>query len=85
MEAINNLISDTGLVFLWKRYTYNVPKNGGGKQLKSVQQQTKDRSYEGQPHWEAGEVKVRDGKVQYNNYNRPKLENSKSKVNYNGK
>ena len=68
-----------------REYTYEVPKNGGGKQLKSVQQQTKDRSHEGQPHWEAGEVKVRDGKVQYNNYNRPRLENSKSKVNYNGK
>ena len=68
-----------------REYTYEVPKNGGGKQLKSVQQQTKDRSHEGQPHWEAGEVKVRDGKVQYNNYNRPKSENSKSKVNYNGK
>ena len=65
-----------------REYTYDIPKPGGGTQTKSVQQQTKDRSHQEQPHWEAGNVKIRDGQVQHNRYNRPKLENNKSKVNY---
>ena len=63
-------------------YTYTINKKGGGTQIKSVQQQTKDRSHINKPHWEAGTVKKRDGKTQYNRYNRPKLENDKSKVYY---
>jgi hypothetical protein len=42
-----------------------------------------DSSHPGQNHWEAGKVKTdRDGNTRMNNYNRPKLENGKSKVNY---
>ena len=37
-----------------REYTYEVPKKGGGTELKSVQQQTLDRSHKEQPHWEAG-------------------------------
>jgi hypothetical protein len=67
-----------------RSYEYQVPTKGGGTQIKSVQQQTLDRSHQGQPHWEAGPVKVDEdtGKIQYNRYNRPKLRNDKSKVNY---
>ena len=68
-----------------REYQYEVAKEGGGKQTKSVQQQTKDRSHEDQPHWEAGSVKTdpRSGEVQTNQYDRPKLKNDKSKTNYN--
>jgi hypothetical protein len=66
-----------------REYTYEVPGKGGGTQTKSVQQQTLDRSHQGQPHWEAGQVKTDNGKVRMNNYGRPKLDNNKSKVNYN--
>ncbi len=67
-----------------REYQYEVPKNGGGKQTKSVQQQTMDRSHPNEKHWEAGRVKTDDlsGKVRYNNYGRPQLSNDKSKVNY---
>ncbi len=66
-----------------REYTYEVPKNGGGKQTKSVQQQTLDSSHPGQNHWEAGKVrKDADGNVKMNNYGRPRLDNEKSKVNY---
>ena len=66
-----------------REYTYEVPKEGGGKQTKSVQEQTKDRSHQGQPHWEAGNTKAdRDGNPRMNDYGRPKLDNNKSKVNY---
>ena len=65
-----------------REYSYDVPKKGGGNQTKSVQQQTKDRSHKGQPHWEAGKVKTDNGKVRTNDYGRPKLQNEKSKVNY---
>ncbi|WP_260379194.1 RHS repeat domain-containing protein [Weeksella virosa] len=65
-----------------REYSYDVPKKGGGTQTKSVQQQTKDRSHQGQPHWEAGKVKTDNGRTRMNNYNRPKLDNNKSKVNY---
>ncbi|MDI7226923.1 RHS repeat-associated core domain-containing protein, partial [Leptospira santarosai] len=63
---------------------YEVPKNGGGKQTKSVQQQTMDRSHPNEKHWEAGKVKTDGpgGEVRYNNYGRPKLDSDKSKVNY---
>jgi len=66
-----------------REYTYEVPKEGGGSQTKSVQQQTKDRSHVGESHWEAGSVKVDDyGNVRFNSYDRPKLNNDKSKVDY---
>jgi len=64
-------------------------KNQSGREYnygnKSVQQQTMDRSHQEKPHWEAGRIKQRDGKVQTNNYGRPKLENvpKKSKSYYN--
>src|SRR4051812_28491639 len=46
--------------------------------------QTMDRSHPGQPHWEAGGVKVDPliGATRQNNYGRPALKNGKSKVNY---
>lgn len=45
--------------------------------------QTLGRRDEGQPHWEAGDVKLdRHGGVRMNSYNRPSLENGKAKVNY---
>ncbi|EMN82227.1 RHS repeat-associated core domain protein [Leptospira interrogans serovar Grippotyphosa str. UI 12764] len=67
-----------------REYQYEVPKNGGGKQTKSVQQQTMDRSHPNEKHWEAGKVKVHEktGEIRYNNYGRPKLDSDKSKVNY---
>ncbi|UOG36276.1 hypothetical protein MAL01_19415 (plasmid) [Leptospira noguchii] len=67
-----------------REYQYEVPKNGGGKQTKSVQQQTMDRSHPNEKHWEAGKVKTDGpgGEVRYNNYGRPKLDSEKSKVNY---
>lgn len=66
-----------------REYSYEVPTEGGGKQIKSVQQQTLDRSHTNQPHWEAGSIKVDPwGGPQMNNYGRPKLKGDKSKVNY---
>ena len=65
-----------------REYTYEVPKQGGGTQQKSVQQQTLDRSHKGQPHWEAGTVKSDNGTIFMNRYGRPKLTNNKSKVDY---
>jgi hypothetical protein len=72
--------NDSGL-----EYQYEVPKPGGGTEIKSVQQQTLDSSHPGQGHWEAGEVKtdLRTGSVRLNKYGRPKLKNGKSKANYN--
>ncbi|OMP74935.1 hypothetical protein BW716_32825 [[Flexibacter] sp. ATCC 35208] len=67
-----------------REYTYETTGPGGKKEQKSVQQQTQDKSHPGQAHWEAGSVKTDDaGNVRTNNYNRPKLKNDKSKVNYN--
>ncbi|WP_445371982.1 RHS repeat-associated core domain-containing protein [Methylomonas sp. HW2-6] len=65
-------------------YQYEVPKSGGGTEVKSVQQQTLDSSHPGQGHWEAGSVKTDPltGEVRMNDYGRPKLTNDKSKVNY---
>ena len=65
-----------------REYSYDVPREGGGTQIKSVQQQTMDRSHKGQPHWEAGSVKMDNGTAQYNNYGRSKLKSNKSKVDY---
>ncbi|MBM9575788.1 RHS repeat-associated core domain-containing protein, partial [Leptospira sp. 201903070] len=67
-----------------REYQYEVPKNGGGRQTKSVQQQTMDRSHPNEKHWEAGKVKTDDlsGKIRYNNHGRPQLTNDKSKINY---
>jgi hypothetical protein len=60
-----------------------VPKEGGGAQIKSVQDQTLDRSHPGQPHWEAGKVRVDgEGNPLTNNYGRPKLQSDKAKVVY---
>lgn len=53
-----------------------------GKKIKSVQQQTMDSSHPGQQHWEVGDVKMKDGQIRYNKYDRPGLVNSKSKVDY---
>jgi RHS repeat-associated protein len=67
-----------------REYQYEVPNPGGGTQTKSVQQQTLDSSHSGQGHWEAGKVKVDDaGNTRMNKYNRPKLQNDKSKIDYN--
>jgi hypothetical protein len=65
-------------------YRYEVPSPGGGTEMKSVQQQTLDSSHLGQGHWEAGSVKIDPltGKIRMNKYDRPKLNNNKSKVNY---
>ncbi len=67
-----------------REYSYEVPKAGGGTEIKSVQQQTMDRSHPGQAHWEAGRVKTdRDtGQIRMNDYGRPRLSNEKSKVDY---
>ena len=68
-----------------REYQYEVPKQGGGTEIKSVQQQTLDRSHVGEKHWEAGSVKVdpRTGVTRMTRHGRPKLKNSKSKVDYN--
>jgi RHS repeat-associated protein len=65
-------------------YQYEVPKPGGGTEIKSVQQQTLDRSHPGQGHWEAGSVKTDPitGEIRENDYGRPKLTNDKSKEDY---
>lgn len=64
----------------------NIPmkflKKGGGTELKSVQQQTLDRSHKEQPHWEAGKIKMDKDIPQFNKYNRPKLKSDKSKTYY---
>jgi RHS repeat-associated protein len=67
-----------------KSYEYEVPKSGGGTQIKSVQQQTMDVSHPNQGHWEAGSVKTDpiSGQVRMNKYGRPKLTNDKSKKDY---
>ena len=65
-----------------REYMYETPKAGGGTRIKSVQQQTLDRSHKGQPHWEAGTVKSDNGTIFTNRYGRPKLTNNKSKVDY---
>ncbi len=66
-----------------REYTYEAPKEGGGKQQKSVQQQTMDESHKDQPHWEAGKVKTDEsGNTRMTNHGRPKLQNDKSKVEY---
>ena len=67
-----------------REFRYEVPKPGGGTQIKSVQQQTLDSSHPGQGHWEAGTVKTDPltGEIRMNNYARPKLTNDKSKVDY---
>ena len=42
-----------------------------------------DSSHPGQGHWETGKVKTDDaGNTRMNNYGRPKLQNDKSKVDY---
>lgn len=65
-----------------REYSYDVPKKGGGTQTKSVQQQTMDRSHQGQNHWEAGKIKTDNGTTRMTKYGRPKLDNQKSKVDY---
>lgn len=67
-----------------RSFEYEVAAPGGGTEIKSVQQQTLDRSHPGQPHWEAGRVKTDPltGEVRMTAHGRPKLTNDKSKVNY---
>lgn len=67
-----------------REYSYDVPKEGGGTQTKSVQQQTMDSSHPGENHWEAGTVKTdpATGEVRMNDHGRPKLTNDKTKVGY---
>ena len=51
--------------------------------MKSVQQQTLDRSHKEQPHWEAGNIKKDTwGNPSFNQYGRTKLKSDKSKVYY---
>jgi hypothetical protein len=65
-----------------KEYLYKVPKTGGGTEIKSVQDQTKDRNHT-KPHWEAGSVKLKDnGEKKLNKYGRSKLDGNKSKMEY---
>ena len=64
-------------------YRYEIESSYGKRIQKSVQQQTLDSSHPGENHWEAGTIKIRDKQVQYNRFDRPRLENkNKSKVNY---
>ena len=65
-------------------YRYEVKKPGGGTEIKSVQQQTMDRSHPGVNHWEAGSIKKYNGTniVKNNSYGRVRLDNNKSKANY---
>jgi hypothetical protein len=77
-----------------REYQYEVPKPGGGTEMKSVQQQTMDTSHPGENHWEAGSVKVdpvrldpatgtvQTDAVRMNPHGRPKLTNTKSKMGY---
>lgn len=67
-----------------REYTYEVPKRGGGTEIKAVQQQTLDRSHPGQGHWEGGAVKThpRTGEVRMNPYGWSRLTSDKSKVDY---
>ncbi len=69
-----------------REYQYERPKPGGGTETKSVQQQTLDSSHPGQGHFEAGTIKTDPdtGQPRMNNYGRPKLQNDKSKVDYDG-
>jgi hypothetical protein len=67
-----------------RTYEYPVPKEGGGTEIKSVQDQTMDRTHPGEPHWEAGSVKTdpETGAIRTNKHGRPQLKNGKSKVKY---
>ncbi|HVW98382.1 MAG TPA: RHS repeat-associated core domain-containing protein [Mucilaginibacter sp.] len=57
---------------------YDVPKSGGGTQKKVVQDQKMDENHG--PHWEAGKPKANG---QTDPSGRPRLQNGKSKTNYN--
>lgn len=64
-------------------YIYETLGPKGEKDIKSVQQQTLDRSHKEQPHWEAGNVKKDNwGNPLFNRYGRTKLKSKKSKVYY---
>ncbi len=65
-------------------YVYEVPKPGGGTQLMGVQQKTLDRSHTGQPHWEAGPIKMDPltGQIRTDRYGTPRLSNDKSSYFY---
>ena len=64
-------------------YNYDAPTSSNSKNFKSVQQQTLDRSHPNAPHWEAGNVKMQDGKVKYNSDGVPSFYNEgKAKVYY---
>ena len=66
-----------------REYTYDILEPWGGTPgERSAQQQTLDSSHPGQPHWEAGKVRVdADGNVKTNSYGRPRLNNEKSIIN----
>ena len=64
-------------------YIYETFGPKGKKEIKSVQQQTLDRSHIEQPHWEAGNIKKDTwGNPSFNQYGRTKLRSDKSKVYY---
>ena len=64
-------------------YIYETFDPKGKIEIKSVQQQTLDRSHKEQPHWEAGSVKKDTwGNPSFNRYGRTKLKSNKSKVYY---
>jgi RHS repeat-associated protein len=71
-QPIKTIKTDSGY-----SYVYSVD----GK-YKSVQQQTMDRSHVGEPHWEAGNVRVNPEGIRYNQYGVPRLDNDKTKVFY---
>ena len=60
-------------------YEYEVPKSGGGSQLKVVSDETTDRVAGHGPHWEAGTAKNGAPK---DPLGRTRVYNDKSKVNY---
>ena len=64
-QSISQTKNDSG-----RQYQYEVPRGGSGTKIKSVQQQTMDRSHPGEKHWEAGDVKTDPftGEIQYNKY-----------------
>jgi len=83
MEKSSRLVSQSSNAS-GREYRYEVPKAGGGTTQATVQQQTMDSSHPGEPHWEAGKVKVdpATGETRMNDYDRPKIANPKGKANY---
>jgi hypothetical protein len=65
-----------------RNFEYEIPKKGGGTETKGVQEKTLDRGHEGSPHWEAGSFKKNK---QTDNHGTKRLDNNKSKQEYNKK